>query len=298
MIELSVESQALLVVAILFLASAVPLSARHVPEDQTVNKPLKQQLDVWLHQRLAVANLDQVATEPSLAWGGLVGCATLSGWLLARSPGAAIGFVAALVVPVVVVHLRGDQTEGRIESALPDILEAAARNLRTGAPLLHALAQASAVDRQAGGEATHHQTVQHDIADLLHAASSGVGVAECFDDWLERRPFVSVRTVVTTIHVGLATGADLAAPLELAADGLRSRASLRSEVAALAAQAKASVVVIGLAPLAFLGVSTASGTSMEMLFGSPLGLVAMTLGLGLDVVGVLWMRRIIRSVTT
>ncbi len=297
-LALTVESRLLLGLAVLLLAGAWPLAARPAERTRSFGdsmrppKSRKQQADDVLRDRLAVANLDGLVTEPVVAWGGLVVAMALAGWVVARSAGALVGVAGAVALPVVVTRLRGDQSERRIEDALPDVLEAAARNLRTGSPLLQALDQAVSYDGASAASLVHD-----DIAEILHGAARGVAVGACFDAWALRRPFAAVRTVVATIHVGLSTGADLAAPLEQAADGLRSTSALRAEVSALAAQAKASVVVIGLAPLAFLGVSTASGTSAQSLFGSPLGVLAMSIGLLLDIVGVLWMRRIIGGVT-
>lgn len=288
-------SMALVALAIFVVLSVVPRSGRQ-PSVVTAGGfaaevPDRQRLDAMLKSRLAVANLDRLVTEPTLAWVGLLGVSGIGGWLLGQAIGALGGVFGAVLLPPAILRIVGDQSERRIEDALPYLLEATARNLRTGAPLLLSIRQAAST-----GGPTSGDLLQHDIDGILRSHANGVSVAECFDRWATERPFASVRMVVSTIHVGLLTGADLATPLELAADNLRSAAALRSEVSALAAQAKASVVVIGLAPLAFLGVATAAGTSVAQLFGSPLTALAMVAGVTLDVVGVWWMQRIIKRV--
>jgi tight adherence protein C len=69
---------------------------------------------------------------------------------------------------------------------------------------------------------------------------------------------------------------------------------VRREVRALSAQARASAVVIGIAPVAFLlVVAVADPTAIGFLVGSPAGLMCLGSGLGLDALGALWMRRIV-----
>lgn len=284
---------ALLVVSLVLLLGAVPVVGRRAEPAAIASASFKQQSDKLLRNRLVTADLEHLVTEPALAWCAFVGSTAVGGWLLARTAGACAGLVVGAALPVVVVRLRGDQTERRIEADLPDVLEAAARNLRTGAPVLAALSSVVSADVQ-----VRPNVLNADIAEIVHANESGVSLTECFDDWARRRSFPAVRMVASTIQVGLETGADLAGPFELAADGLRSQAALRAEVAALASQAKASALVIGLAPLAFLAVSTASGTSVQMLFASPIGALAMTCGLALDATGILWMRRVIARVVS
>ena len=66
----------------------------------------------------------------------------------------------------------------------------------------------------------------------------------------------------------------------------------------MGAQARLSAIVVGVAPVGFALLTTATDKrNAHMLFGTPLGLTCVALGLGLDAIGAVWMHRISESVT-
>ncbi|MCE2807319.1 MAG: hypothetical protein LW869_02570 [Actinobacteria bacterium] len=72
------------------------------------------------------------------------------------------------------------------------------------------------------------------------------------------------------------------------------RVALEREVAALSSQARASAVVLVVAPVVFAAAaSMVDGRILDLLLGEPIGWACLGLGLGLDALGAVWMTRLI-----
>jgi tight adherence protein C len=96
------------------------------------------------------------------------------------------------------------------------------------------------------------------------------------------------------LALGSEIGGAAARSLDGVADTLRDRNGLQHEVRALSSQARASAVVIGLAPFVFsIVVALTDPGSIAFLLGSPVGLACLTCGLAADALGAWWMRRIV-----
>jgi tight adherence protein B len=98
------------------------------------------------------------------------------------------------------------------------------------------------------------------------------------------------------LTVALEAGGAPARAVDGVASTLRERAEVDREMRALATQARASAVVITVAPLAFatLGVVGDERTA-HFLLRTPAGLGCLAAGVALDAVGAWWMARIAAS---
>ncbi|MEZ5246514.1 MAG: type II secretion system F family protein [Acidimicrobiales bacterium] len=167
------------------------------------------------------------------------------------------------------------------------LLHGLSRALRSGKTLPASL-QAVADDATVAGAGLRR------AARRVH---DGSPVHEEIDRWataLADRDADLVRAVVNT---GAATGSALAASFDRAAASLRERADLQREIAALTAQARASAMLLTLAPVAFLGVlAMADPRVVAFVSSTGVGRLAVVGGVVLDVVGWLWMRRLTAAV--
>src|SRR5262249_49510438 len=94
-------------------------------------------------------------------------------------------------------------------------------------------------------------------------------------------------------------GGQSASAFDALASSLRQRLGVLAEARALSSQARMSAIVIGAAPIAYLVCSAAiDPRSAGLLFGTALGRICLVAGLALEVVGGLWMRRIVRAGTS
>jgi len=176
----------------------------------------------------------------------------------------------------------------RVVAGLPDTLELVARALRSGANLRGALADATEPDTPAA----------RSLRTVIARLDAGDRLGPALDAWSATIDDVDVVLARAVLRLGDTTGAAVAGSLEHAATSLRDRAALSAEIAALSSQARLSAMVIGLAPLAFLTVSVVVDPDAgALLLTTDFGLLCLLGGLGLDAIGVRWMRRIGVSVT-
>lgn len=221
-----------------------------------------------------------------LAW--LVGAPlTLVGGLAAGGVGAAlVAGVAAVAGPIVAWRLLRHRHAAQLEAALPSVVEAVARGLRSGGSLRQALDEAAAAATGA---------LASDLSAVVGSARRGAPLVEALESWAQRRPLPGVRLAVAALCLGAETGGAQARAVDGVAATLRMRLATQAEAHALATQARASAALITVAPLAFCAVASATDArTATFLFRTPLGLVMLGAGLALDALGALWMARLTR----
>ena len=102
--------------------------------------------------------------------------------------------------------------------------------------------------------------------------------------------------VVAALALGAVSGGPHARAVDGLAGTLRERSRLEGEVGVLAAQARASALVITVAPLAFALLAAATDPSAaDFLVRSPAGLACLAGGLALDGAAAAWMAQIVRA---
>lgn len=201
---------------------------------------------------------------------------------------AGVATVAGLAATGAVAHL-GEKRERELRPAdLADALEELARALRSGSSPRQALAEVGP------GLAT---TAGSDLRRLHTQVERGLPLSLVLRRWSRWRSDVpEVRTAGVALAFAVETGGSAARAVDDVADAVRTQTELRGEVQALAAQARASAVVIGALPVGFLALATAADpATLGFLVGTGIGLVCAAAGLGLQVVGWWWMRRIVRE---
>jgi tight adherence protein B len=91
-------------------------------------------------------------------------------------------------------------------------------------------------------------------------------------------------------------GGSAAPAMDHAAASVRERARLAGEIASQASAARASALVIGVLPAAFLAWSLmTSPATVRAITTSTVGVACLIVGALLEVVGLAWMRRLVRS---
>jgi tight adherence protein B len=178
----------------------------------------------------------------------------------------------------------GDRDAG----ALADAVDALTAAMAAGVPVVVALETSARVaPRRVGG-----------LDDAAASIRRGTSVVAALDRWASGREAPSGASLVAAAFaIAATTGSDPAHALAGVGTTLRERRALAREVRALATQARVSAAVIAIAPLAFSLVTAGlGGTSTRFFLGSPLGALCLAVGVGLDIVGWRWMRRVTESV--
>lgn len=200
----------------------------------------------------------------------------------------AVGHQEGGWVPRDLVGLRRRHHERRLERSLPDALDGIARSLRSGASLRQALEEVAASSTGLLGD---------DLTAIVADVHDGASIVDALATWPARRPVGGVRLATAALSLGAETGGASARAIDGVAATLRTNLGIAGEVRALSSQARLSALVIVLAPIAFAVLAASSdGGTAAFLLRTPPGLLCLALGLGLDALGWLWMRRIVAAV--
>ena len=183
---------------------------------------------------------------------------------------------------------RRDDRQVAVE--LPVFLESLARAIRSGLSVPSAMTAARSHVRG---------PLRADLDAVNARLDRGASLASALDDWRRRRADVhGVHTVASALTIASRAGGVVSDAVDGVAQTLRSQIDLEAEVRALAAQARASAILVASLPVVFgLVAAVADPRSIAVLSGSPLGAACALGGLTLDLAGWLWMRSIVRSAT-
>jgi len=235
----------------------------------------------------ALADAD-LAIEPEPAVELWVGATAAAGVVaVAISPGLVppAMLLVALGAPAGLWVLR-TRARRRYTVALPLALEQVAAHLRGGGTVAHGV----------GALADGDGPLASDLRRVCARADLGVGLAEALVAWPAERHIGDVRAVAGALAVAETLGGRSAHALDGLAASLRDRIGAGAEARSLSAQARLSAVVVGACPLVYLVFSAlVDPGSVGLLVGTGTGRVCLGLGLLLETVAALWMRRILDS---
>jgi tight adherence protein B len=221
-------------------------------------------------------------------WRGAVVGAVVVGLVLGGPLLGVIGGGVVTGTPFVIAAIARSRAEAAYDSNLAAFLDAVARGVRSGGSLPVAIDEASRSVRGA---------VAADARRVAVSVSRGRPLPVALDDWVQHRSSGSVRLTAGALALAVDTGGPPARVVEEVAAALRSRQQVDAEARALAAQARLSAMVVGVAPIAFAALTCLTDRrNAHLLFGTPIGVGCVTVGLCLDATGALWMRRISDSV--
>ena len=201
---------------------------------------------------------------------------------------AGLALAACVAAPFAAVAVLRSRALAAYDNDLVSALDAIGRGVRSGASLGQAITEATAAVRGQVGR---------DVQRVASDAARGTPLVDALEAWGQRRQSASVKLAVGALMLALETGGPPARVIEEVAAALRQRLQIEAEARAMGAQARLSAIVVGVAPIGFALLTTATDErNAHMLFGTPLGLVCVVLGLTLDGIGAVWMHRISESV--
>jgi tight adherence protein B len=169
---------------------------------------------------------------------------------------------------------------------LPPALEQVAAELRGGGTV------AAAVDRLAGADGA----VASDLRRVHARTQLGLPLAEALAGWPTDHDAPGVRAAAGALAVASTMGGRAADAIDGLAASLRHRLDAVAEARSLSAQARLSAVVVGAAPLGYLAFAAmVDPGAVTALVDTGVGRVCLVVGLGLEGLAALWIRRILRS---
>ncbi len=246
-----------------------------------------RRLDTAVARQLEVSGLPLRTAEWLLLHAGSAVGATVFLLLLTGGmpAGGLIGLVLGAAVPWVLLRARQGRRESAFLAQLPATLQLVAGSLRAG----HSIPQAvDAVTRE--GE----QPITTEFTRALMETRLGVSIEDALEGVAERMGSRDFAWVVMAIRIQRQVGGNLAELLTTVSETLRERERLRRQVKTLSAEGRISGLILGLMPVAFTGyLAMARPSYLAVLVTDPRGMIMVTIGLVLLIVGALWMRRLV-----
>lgn len=223
-----------------------------------------------------------VLTSAAFALGGWIG-----GWMTTRLWLVGLGLATAgALVPFLAIVRRRAARVAKFEEQLPEALDIVKRALKAGHPFTQAL-KLIAEDME--------DPIRREFEYIFTEINYGSDVRRALLGLLERLPTVSVMAFVTAVLVQRETGGNLAETLERITTVIRGRFKLHRRVRTLSAEGRLSAWILALVPLVlFVVIRLTTPDYLTILVRHPMGPNLIAAAVALALVGVVWIRSIIR----
>ncbi|MDO8778831.1 MAG: type II secretion system F family protein [Burkholderiaceae bacterium] len=199
--------------------------------------------------------------------------------------GAVLGLILALLPWWRVARRRSARIE-RIEYQFPEALDLMSRAMRAG----HAFPSAV---KMVADEMT--DPMGRDFRILFDEMNYGVSTNDALAHLAARVPVPDVSYFVVAVMIQRESGGNLAELLDKISTIVRERLKLLGEVRTLSAEGKLSAIILTALPFCVgLVVNLVNPKFMEVLWTDPAGLRMVGVALFMMLMGILWMRSIIR----
>ncbi|HEX6844313.1 MAG TPA: type II secretion system F family protein, partial [Actinomycetota bacterium] len=222
---------------------------------------------------LAPAPVEHTAVPIDLVLPGVVGVAL--GAVLLGAPGVVVGAAAGLAYPRLREARRRSRSRALLDEQLADAVLAMAAALRAGMSVPQVLAYA------AEESAT---PLRETLVTLVDDLEVGRPLDAALPAWADAVGTDDARLVASSLELHRRAGGDLPSVLTQVSATIRERVEAAGEVRALTAQARLSGTILGLLPIGFFAfLWITSRHDMQAALATPAGVLAMTVGLGLEV---------------
>lgn len=195
------------------------------------------------------------------------------------------GLVLAFL-PIVLLIRKRAQRLVIFEEQLADSLGVMSRALKSGHPLTETFNLIS--EEMPDPIASEFGRVFSDL-------NYGMPLKAALQSLLVRIPSMSLHSFVTAVLIQSETGGGLAEILENVSDVIRSRFKLQRKIKTLSAEGRMSAWILAMVPFVLAGfISISSPDYLPVLFNDPLGQKIILGAFVMLILGILWIRRIIR----
>lgn len=216
-------------------------------------------------------------------------------WILALAVGSiliepqilrGILVVVLWIIPIGVVISRHDRLADALEKQIPEALDVMARSLQAGKALPTSWREMGEIlDKPMAPLCRDiHLKLQYggELEDILREAS-------------RRIPSEDLKFFFVSLIIQTRSGGNLIALLRDQSQLIRERIAMRDRIRALSAEGRLSAWLMGLMPFFVAGLMLLiNPETMSLLWERPAGLVMMQTGLILQVIGALWIIRLVR----
>ena len=182
--------------------------------------------------------------------------------------------------------IRRNVAVEQLQRQLPAFCDLLAGSVQAGASLRQALVHVSVYSEQ---------PLAGDLRRLLRDAQFGHSIEDAMALWAERRPIQALEDLVYAVRMSLQSGGSVSETLQRFSEDLRERLKLQDKARALTAQGRLQAWVMAFIPIFLLILVSLLDRSTLLFFTTSwVGYLILLLVLALEVVGVIWIRRIVR----
>lgn len=184
------------------------------------------------------------------------------------------------------VRYRTGKRIKAIRYQLPGVIELIATSLRSGLSIRSAFLQ---VTRQS------QRPIQQELAILERMQRIGIPLDTALLEWAKRMQIEELKLLAFTVGVSTASGGNLSESLDRLAAAWRQHLILEEKVDALTAQGRLQAWVMAALPLVLaLALNILDPKSMQTLWTTTAGHTVVGVVFILELIGLLWIRRLIR----
>ena len=234
-----------------------------------------------------------VFIDLSLFWPLLVALGVSLGflvWLVSDSVAAStFAALGVLTVPRVALARARVARATRLDRQLPDALRMIAGSLAAGASFSSAL---NAIARDL------YPPLSQELSLVLREQRVGIPLQDALNNFRLRVDTDSVAQVTTLLRVGVESGGSLSALVDRLASSLEAQQHIELKVDMLTTQGKMQALVIGVLPLLLLVVLYwIDSAAMHLALSTNAGRAVLVLIVMLEVLGVVWLRAVLRGIS-
>jgi tight adherence protein B len=205
--------------------------------------------------------------------------------LTLRWPAGIIAAAVGGLAPYVILRRKRSKRFYKFEEQLPEAIDMLGRAIRAGHPLSSGLKMVAdeAKDPVAGEFRRTHEEHRFGLAfeDAMLAMADRVGI-------------VDVRILVTAILIQREVGGNLAEVLDNLASVIRARFNIRRQLRVYTAQGRFSGYVLAVLPIAVgAAIYSLNPPYMKLLFTDPMGKLMVAFAVIFQIIGFLWIRKIV-----
>jgi tight adherence protein B len=217
------------------------------------------------------------------------GLAIGAGWLvfeLLHQPLLAVLAAAAgLATPFLRITMERNKRLMKFEEQLPEALDVMVRALKAGHPFSGTLQLVSE---------EMNDPIAHEFGIVFADINYGLDVKQAFFNLLERVPNMTLMTMVTAVAVQRETGGNLAETLTKISSVIRGRFRLSRRIKSLSAEGRLSGWILAMIPFfLFVLIMVTTPSYLPILLQETAGQKIIATAFFLQVIGILWIRRII-----
>ena len=199
--------------------------------------------------------------------------------------GIAVGAIAA-TVPFLKISFDRSKRLLKFEEQLPEAMDIMTRALKAGHPFTETLKLVSE---------EMDKPISTEFGITFSDINYGLDVRQAFLNLLERVPNMTLMTVVTAVIVQRETGGNLAETLANISSIVRGRFRFQRRVRTLSAEGRMSAWILALIPFGlFVGIMVTTPSYLDSLINEPAGMKIISIAFILMIIGIFWLRRIIR----